>query len=66
MLRLPYLRNKSHRHRYQKKFHLNPTVNNTDMTNKHIIDAILRQPVVPLSTTTVENLKLFGQEVTEL
>ena len=51
---------------YQNKFHLNPTVNNGDMTIRHIDDVILRQPEVPLSTTTVETFKWFGQEVTKL
>ena len=36
------------------------------MAIRHIDDVILRQPEVPLSTTTVETLKCFGQEVTEL
>ena len=33
---------------------------------KYIDDVILLQPEVPLSTTTVENLKWFGQELKEL
>ena len=33
---------------------------------KYIDDVILRQPEVPLSTTAVENVKTFGQELKEL
>ena len=33
---------------------------------KYNDDVIPRQPEVPLSTTTVDNLKKFGRELTEL
>ena len=51
---------------YLSKFHLNPIVNDEYMAIIHIDDVILRWTEIPLSATTVESLKWFGQKVTEL
>ena len=48
------------------RFKLNPTVNNGDMSIEKYYSVIPMQPEVPFSTTTVENLKWFGHELTEL
>ena len=47
------------------RFELNPTVNNGYMSIEKYYSVIPMQPEVPFSTTTVENLKWFGQELTE-
>ena len=43
-----------------------PTVNNGIFQFKYNDDVIPRQPEGPLSTTTVDKLKKFGHELTEL
>ena len=48
------------------RFELNPTVNNGDMSIEKYYSVIPMQPEVPFSTTTVENLKWFGHELTGL
>ena len=48
------------------RFELNPTVNNGDMSIEKYYSVIPMQPEVPFSTTTVENWKWFGHELTEL
>ena len=48
---------------YRNKFDLNPTIKTEIFQFKYIDDVILRQPEVRLSTTTVETLEWFGQEL---
>ena len=67
-LKSNFLRNKIHRHSAFTETSLIST--RQEITEifqfKYIDDVIVRQPEVPLSTTTRENLKRLGQELTDL